>query len=390
MMLPCGHTMCSECLQGLHTPVPGYRQCGLDGCYQLVKIESLCVDFSTVQQVISRNALLDDSRFFDRLGVRRLQTCPQHPSRKLIFRCIDDDSFICAECVTVNSEHHGHSFESLGQFAERESKVNAEMFANQNKVGLHLGDMRIAVERYLKDQLIMNIQEIFFYQKRNLEKLRKQMKEQIQEIDETSAVQHVFGGSVQKFVQQFRRAVDQKSHAEVIQSLDSNSFDVFKSSLINDIGKFRVDDNFLSFTSPMLTSPSLRFVLDDFVLNKRLVDALHSSRMERSTFNQPWLVILHDNYSDYNLDQDHDEKANYKQQTSDNSSTKKQRDDEDQTIEPVKHISESSHSIISEERKPHELLSSTITVDDPSTLNEMADVLEDIDESDLHESKWEG
>ncbi|NWS26846.1 TRI59 protein, partial [Polioptila caerulea] len=104
-VLPCSHTFCLPCLQGLLRPLPGLltaRRLSCPNCRALLALpepgpEALPINFA-IKAVIDK--------------WRQQEMCRAHPRQPLNIYCLQDRCLVCGQCLTIG-KHRGHPIDDL-------------------------------------------------------------------------------------------------------------------------------------------------------------------------------------------------------------------------------------------------------------------------------------
>ncbi|NXH93644.1 TRI59 protein, partial [Pachycephala philippinensis] len=121
-VLPCSHTFCRPCLQGLMQPpaeAPGGRCLSCPSCRALVAVpaagpEALPINFA-LKAVIEKWQQEEPARAGAEEG-----TCRAHPRQPLNIYCLQDKRLVCGQCLTIG-KHQGHPIDDL-QSAYRKAR----------------------------------------------------------------------------------------------------------------------------------------------------------------------------------------------------------------------------------------------------------------------------
>ncbi|NWV21372.1 TRI59 protein, partial [Origma solitaria] len=125
-VLPCSHTFCRACVQGLVQPSPecaAGRHLSCPSCRARVDIpaagpQALPINFAL-------KAVIDKCQQEHRAGARAgagagAGTCRAHPRQPLNIYCLQDKQLVCGQCLTVG-KHRGHPIDDL-QSAYRKAR----------------------------------------------------------------------------------------------------------------------------------------------------------------------------------------------------------------------------------------------------------------------------
>ncbi|NXB16764.1 TRI59 protein, partial [Rhagologus leucostigma] len=117
-VLPCSHTFCQACLQGLLQPsdeFPGGRCLSCPTCRALVAVpaagpEALPINFAL-------KAVIEKWQQEKPAGARagagaEVETCRAHPRQPLNIYCLQDRQLVCGQCLTIG-KHYGHPIDDL-------------------------------------------------------------------------------------------------------------------------------------------------------------------------------------------------------------------------------------------------------------------------------------
>ncbi|NWT05665.1 TRI59 protein, partial [Mionectes macconnelli] len=125
-VLPCSHTFCRECLEGIlqSSDIFSIRRClKCPNCRAMVDIpaglQSLPVNFAL-------KAVIDKCRQEEPWDV---ETCREHPRQPLNIYCLLDKQLVCGQCLTIG-QHHGHPIGDLHN-AHRKAKEAAGKLQEQ-------------------------------------------------------------------------------------------------------------------------------------------------------------------------------------------------------------------------------------------------------------------
>ncbi|NXE95575.1 TRI59 protein, partial [Menura novaehollandiae] len=116
-VLPCSHTFCRECLDGLLQPSRDFsmRRClSCPNCRAVVEIpaggtKSLPINFA-LKAVIEKCQQEEPD----------VPSCGEHPRQPLNIYCLRDRELVCGRCLTIG-RHHGHPIDDL-QSAYRKAR----------------------------------------------------------------------------------------------------------------------------------------------------------------------------------------------------------------------------------------------------------------------------
>ncbi|NXU67434.1 TRI59 protein, partial [Horornis vulcanius] len=113
-VLPCSHTFCRPCLQGLlqlSEGGPAGRRLSCPSCRALVAVpaagpEALPVNFAL-------KAVIDKCRQEEAAAAgAEAGTCGAHPRQPLNIYCLQDRRLVCGQCLTIG-KHRGHPIDDL-------------------------------------------------------------------------------------------------------------------------------------------------------------------------------------------------------------------------------------------------------------------------------------
>ncbi|NXE40361.1 TRI59 protein, partial [Ptilorrhoa leucosticta] len=125
-VLPCSHTFCRPCLQGLLQPsdeIPSGSCLSCPSCRAVVAVpaagpEALPINFAL-------KAVIEKCRQEEPAGAgagagAEAGTCRAHPRQPLNIYCLQDRQLVCGQCLTIG-KHHGHPIDDL-QSAYRKAR----------------------------------------------------------------------------------------------------------------------------------------------------------------------------------------------------------------------------------------------------------------------------
>ncbi|NXK69287.1 TRI59 protein, partial [Sylvietta virens] len=110
-VLPCSHTFCLPCLQGLLPPFPPGARLSCPSCRAQVALPAagpaaLPINFAL-------KAVIDKCRQEQRAGPGpEAGTCRAHPRQPLNIYCLQDRRLVCGQCLTIGA-HRGHPIDDL-------------------------------------------------------------------------------------------------------------------------------------------------------------------------------------------------------------------------------------------------------------------------------------
>ncbi|KAM3875188.1 tripartite motif-containing protein 59 [Diretmus argenteus] len=129
-VLPCSHTFCKVCLDGVLQVSANYsiwRPLRLPlkcpNCRSIVELPPAGVDALPVN--VSLRAIIEK---YQRDGQPRPPSCPEHHRQPLNVYCVQDRQLICGLCLTVG-QHQGHTIDDLQAAFIREKHTPALMLA---------------------------------------------------------------------------------------------------------------------------------------------------------------------------------------------------------------------------------------------------------------------
>ncbi|NWU81403.1 TRI59 protein, partial [Onychorhynchus coronatus] len=109
-VLPCSHTFCRECLDGVLQRSDAFsvrRRLKCPSCRALVDIPSAGLE--SLPTNFALKAVIDKCRQEEPWGV---ETCREHPRQPLNIYCVRDKQLVCGQCLTIG-QHHGHPIADL-------------------------------------------------------------------------------------------------------------------------------------------------------------------------------------------------------------------------------------------------------------------------------------
>jgi len=118
-VLPCGHTICSNCLQNLLNN-PNFRKC----------------PFDTLAFPNSQNSLTSFPINFLVIGLLEQKNntlCKAHLGEKLKLICLTENKKICCECAK-DGEHRGHRIKKIKELRAQGVKVKGELQETLSKI----------------------------------------------------------------------------------------------------------------------------------------------------------------------------------------------------------------------------------------------------------------
>jgi len=111
-VLPCGHTMCTECLTNILNN-PTLRKCSYDNI-AFAPNQNSAASFSLNFVIINM------------LEQKKNGACKTHPDERLKFICLTDRIKICSECAK-NEDHKDHSIKKIKTLKAEGVKVKREL-----------------------------------------------------------------------------------------------------------------------------------------------------------------------------------------------------------------------------------------------------------------------
>lgn len=127
-VLPCSHTFCRPCLQGLVRPadgVPGGKCLSCPSCRALVAIpaagpEALPINFAL-------KAVIEKWQQEQPAGPGPGQgTCRAHPQQPLNIYCLQDRRLVCGQCLTIGT-HQGHPIDDLQSACRKAREASGKL-----------------------------------------------------------------------------------------------------------------------------------------------------------------------------------------------------------------------------------------------------------------------
>ncbi|NXK89706.1 TRI59 protein, partial [Formicarius rufipectus] len=124
-VLPCSHTFCRSCLQGILRSSPGRRSLRCPTCrastdLPAASLDSLPTNFA-LKAVIAR---------WQQEEPPGAGTCREHPRQPLNIYCLRDGALVCGHCLTVG-RHRGHPIDDLqsahGRAREAAGKLQEQL-----------------------------------------------------------------------------------------------------------------------------------------------------------------------------------------------------------------------------------------------------------------------
>uniref|UniRef100_A0A8C3V4C8 TRI59 protein n=1 Tax=Catharus ustulatus TaxID=91951 RepID=A0A8C3V4C8_CATUS len=119
-VLPCSHTFCRRCLQGLLELCPS---CRARLALPSAGPEALPINFAL-------KAVIEKCQQEERAGREEQQqeegTCRAHPRQPLNIYCLQDRRLVCGQCITIG-RHRGHAIDDLRSAYRRAREASGQL-----------------------------------------------------------------------------------------------------------------------------------------------------------------------------------------------------------------------------------------------------------------------
>ena len=107
ILVNCGHTFCTNCLNDLYKKKDHRVRCPL--CHKLIKnlanIDSLPLNMNILYEIIEKDDILSKVEYdFEDEEEMNSKLCSEHGDRVMHFFCSNHETIFCRECI---SEKHG-------------------------------------------------------------------------------------------------------------------------------------------------------------------------------------------------------------------------------------------------------------------------------------------
>ncbi|NWW27102.1 TRI59 protein, partial [Falcunculus frontatus] len=211
-VLPCSHTFCRPCLQGLVEPsdeFPSGRSLSCPTCRALLPVpaagpQALPINFA-LKAVIEKWQP-------EEAALAEAGTCRAHPRQPLNIYCLQDKQLVCGQCLTIGN-HHGHPIDDLQSVYKKAREASGKL---------------------LEELTDKSCFEMFSYSKRLLQQQKAQCQSALQSDRE----------AVLQYFKELGDALEHKKEAllSALDEVDSQVLEKYD-PLIEDVEKLKLEEN---------------------------------------------------------------------------------------------------------------------------------------------------